>query len=131
MWMTRWIRQPADKVFQAWTTPAMLEAWLASTDGGAVEATVDLKPSGAFTISENETGRTVVHHGTYRAVWPPHTLVYAWQAPSYFDGEATVTVSFTPLEDETLLTVEVSEPAWPSTQPYWEHVLRQLQRVMA
>jgi uncharacterized protein YndB with AHSA1/START domain len=130
MWVSRWIPQPPAKVFQAWTTPAVLEQWLISVDGGSAEAVVDLQPSGAFAISAKASPGTVVQHGIYREIWPPHRLVYTWCAPSYFDGEATVTVSTVPVEDETLLTIGVSEPAWSATSAYWQDALGRLRAVM-
>lgn len=133
MWMSRWVRQPPAKVFQAWTTATLMPQWLTACAGGSAGATVNLEPSGDFTISEKGSDgvRSIVHQGTYREVWPPHTLVYTWRAPAYFDGEATVIVSLVPAEDETLVTIGVSEIGSPSTQEYWRDSLTRLQEILA
>ena len=54
----------------------------------------------------------------------------SWQAPQHFSGIALLEVSLAAVEDETLMTVGISEPAWTATHTHWPHLLDRLRQAL-
>jgi len=75
----RRIAASAERLFEAWTTPAQLTAWWGPRGVRCVHADVDARIGGAYRI-ENALpdGRTLFISGEFLAVEPPRRLVYTW-----------------------------------------------------
>src|SRR6476469_8268382 len=88
---------PPERVYAAWTEPALLRRWWAAEPGWTTpEATTDVRVGGAYRLSMKGTDgilRTVV--GEYLEIDPPRRLVYTWKwvehaAPPPSDGVTVV-----------------------------------------
>ena len=106
--ITRTIKAPPERVFDAWTQPEHMKRWSAP-EGNTVEmAEVDLTVGGAYHIRMvSDEG---VHYnavGEYREVSRPTRLVYtwAWEEKEHDVGETLVTVEFKARGDETEVVV--------------------------
>jgi uncharacterized protein YndB with AHSA1/START domain len=103
----RTIRAPAARLFEAWTTPEHLRNWWGPSSSVACpEAEVDLRVGGRYRIANRfDDGKLVWIVGEFRAVSPPHELIYTWRIEP---GPATtelVTVRFTPRGQSTEVVV--------------------------
>ena len=76
---------PPERVYAAWTDPALLRRWWAAEPGWTTpEATTDVRVGGAYRLSMQGTDgilRTVA--GEYLEVDPPRRLVYTWKWVSH------------------------------------------------
>ena len=101
------IAAPPERVFQALTDPAELEAWWGADDMyRTFDWQVDLRPGGAWSCrARNARGEDSSVRGRYVTVDPPRVLEYTWQ-PSW-DGfaETSVRLELAPIAIGTRLTV--------------------------
>jgi len=75
--LERIVPVPADAVWRAWTDPELLKRWFCPRPWQAVEAQLDLRPGGAFTIvMQGPEGPRVRHSGCYLEVDAPRRLVW-------------------------------------------------------
>jgi uncharacterized protein YndB with AHSA1/START domain len=89
----RSIAAPPDRLFEAWTTPALLQQWWGPTGVRCIAAEVDLRVGGAYRIGNLlPDGRTLWISGEFELVEPPHRLVYSWRVGE--EPVSRVTVSF-------------------------------------
>lgn len=111
--LTREFNAPREKVFQAWTDPAILTQWVGPKEVQTTAAEVDLKVGGKyrFTMQESE-GNVIDHGGEYRIIDPPAKLVFTWvldgQSCAGSEGqyaETLVTLDFEDLGTSTRLTL--------------------------
>src|SRR6185312_6658508 len=74
--LRRSIRASADKVFEAWTTPAIVARWWDPDGRPLRECDIDLRPGGAFRFVNqgHEDGHAFT--GTYREIAAPDRLVF-------------------------------------------------------
>lgn len=71
-----------ERVFDAWTDPAVLRRWWAAQpDRDSPAAEVDPRPGGAYRLSMTDTssGETRTVAGEYTIVERPSRLVYTWR----------------------------------------------------
>lgn len=91
----RVIAAPPAKLFEAWTTPALLRTWWGPRGVRCIAAEVDLRIGGAYRLgNELPDGRVVWIAGTFERIEPPHELVYSWRIGD--EPESRVTVRFEP-----------------------------------
>jgi uncharacterized protein YndB with AHSA1/START domain len=93
----RVIRATPDEVFDAWTTPSRMAAWMSPI--GAAEAEVDLRVGGSFRVVMVEA--RIEHTGEYLEIDPPRRLVFTWVSPFTGGESSVVTVELHPHEDGT------------------------------
>ena len=93
----RVIRATPDEVFDAWTTPSRMAAWMSPV--GAAEAEVDLRVGGSFRVVMVEA--RIEHTGEYLEIDPPRRLVFTWVSPFTGGEPSVVTVELHPHEDGT------------------------------
>jgi uncharacterized protein YndB with AHSA1/START domain len=111
--LSRRFAAPPERVFDAWTSPAVLrDWWAASPDWEGAEAEVDLRPGGAYRLSMRDTASGAVHTvtGEYREVVPPERLAYTWtwhgDPPEMRGSEGSlVVVEFVADGDGTLVLI--------------------------
>lgn len=96
--LTRTIDAPADRVFQAWIDPVLIQRWLAPHPYTVREATVDPRPGGRYSIVVvSPDGVVHTTRGEYREVVPGRRLVKTWAYEGPFGSDTTpslVTVNF-------------------------------------
>ncbi|MEY4763578.1 MAG: hypothetical protein RI907_251 [Pseudomonadota bacterium] len=124
------VNAPIDTVWQAYTTPADICQWnAASDDWHTTQASVDLRPGGAFSSRMEAKDGSVGFDfaGTYTKVEPNALIEYAF-------GDRTAQVTFTPeaqgvtvrvsFEAETQHSVEQQRSGWQAIlNNFARHVL--------
>lgn len=74
--LRRSISAPADKVFEAWTTPAIVAKWWDPDGVPLRECDIDLRPGGAFRFVNQGHDAGHDFSGTYREIAAPDRLVF-------------------------------------------------------
>jgi uncharacterized protein YndB with AHSA1/START domain len=112
----RVIGAPAAKLFEAWTTPALLRTWWGPRDVRCIEADVDLRIGGAYRLGNQlPDGRVLWITGAFELIERPRKLVYSWQIGD--EPVSRVTVRFEPVEpDRTEVTVHHERIATVATR---------------
>ncbi len=69
---------PPAKIWQAWTTPALLMQWFCPKPLQVVACDIDLRPGGLFrTVMQSPDGKDMpANEGTYLAIEPQRRLVW-------------------------------------------------------
>jgi uncharacterized protein YndB with AHSA1/START domain len=107
--LRRRFRADPERVFRAWTEPAVLRRWWCPPGWVAGEIDVDLRVGGCYRIAMTraEGGEPVAVGGEFLDVAAPRRLVYTWRWENAFPEmpETRVTVEFEGSGGETLLTI--------------------------
>ncbi|MHA1548135.1 MAG: SRPBCC family protein [Alphaproteobacteria bacterium] len=75
----RVFRASPERVFQAWTDPAILARWWGPEGMSIPECEMDVRPGGAWsTVMANDEGMRLTVSGVYREITPPERLVMTW-----------------------------------------------------
>jgi uncharacterized protein YndB with AHSA1/START domain len=139
--MTRRFEAPPERVFDAWTDPALLKRWFhAGPDWTTPEADVDLREGGRYRLAMRTTeGEVHAVVGEYKEISRPDRLVYTWAWESSENAEmgteTLVTVEFNGEGDGT--AVELTHTGFPSENSRdqhahgWEGCLANLERLFA
>jgi uncharacterized protein YndB with AHSA1/START domain len=110
--LTRLIDAPCDKLFRAWTDPALLKQWFAPKPYTTPVAETDVRPGGAsFIVMRGPDGQDLPNRGVYLDVVPNERLVFtdaytkAWEpSPKPF---MTVILTFENEAGKTRYTARV------------------------
>jgi uncharacterized protein YndB with AHSA1/START domain len=119
-----------DEVFDAWTTPSRMAAWMSPV--GAAEAEVDLRVGGSFRVVMVEA--RLEHSGEYLEIDPPRRLVFTWISPFTGAEPSVVTVEMLPHDDGTrvVLTHErLPEDVVDGHRDGWETMVGRLAGILA
>lgn len=102
----RIIAAPVERVYAAWTDPALLRQWLAPGEATVARAIAEVEVGGTFLVEmHGSEGKTWLTRGRYREVVPNRRLVHTWRWEGS-DVESLVTVEFEPEPDgSTRLTL--------------------------
>lgn len=96
--VVRTIGAPPDRVFEAWTDPALLRRWLAPGRLEVVEAAADPRVGGSYrVVVVDPMGNHHTTTGEYRELVPGERLVKTWvyEGPNFPDRYPTLlTVDF-------------------------------------
>jgi len=96
-----------ERVFKAWTDPAILVRWWGPEGFDTPEQSMDVREGGAWrTVMVNQKGERHTVSGVYREVAPPRRLVMTWaweQADGSRGHETVVELTFAPAADGTRL----------------------------
>lgn len=111
--LTRQIDTRPEKVFQAWTEPALLMQWFGPHGVTTKAAEVDLHVGGRYQLTLLEPdGNIVLVGGEYRVIDPPKLLAFTWvldgQNCSGGQGqyaETLVTIEFEDMNGSCRLTL--------------------------
>ena len=117
--VSRLIRADQDRVFSAWTDPAMIVQWWGAGGVKCTEAEVDLTVGGAYRIANHAPdGTTMWITGTFSQVNPPHDLAYTWAMEPTTDDTtySLVEVTFDKADGGTLVTIIQSQIASPEAR---------------
>jgi len=109
--MTRAFRAPKQKVFEAYTTPALLQRWLGIWGDWTMPVSdVDLRVGGAYRWEwfKEKTGYRMGVSGVYKELSPPDRLVCTelFDDP-WYPGESIVTVDFIEADGVTTLRMTI------------------------
>jgi len=75
--LTRWIGAPRDKLYQAWTTPALITQWFTPPPWATVHAETDVRPGGAsLIVMRGPDGQEMPNRGVYLEVVTNERLVF-------------------------------------------------------
>lgn len=90
----RTIRAPADRIFRAWTDPAVLRRWFMPSDTfESVLAEADLRVGGRYRlVMRAPNGEEHRVSGHYREIVPDRRLVFSWAWESTPERESLVTI---------------------------------------
>lgn len=126
----RLIAAPPERVFQYWTDPKLFMSWWGPEGMTSTAHVLDVRPGGAWrTTMHSADGKGMTVGGVYRAVEPPHRLVFTWawedeKGARGFETEVTVTFAAAPggtkltilqREFETVQARDQHSRGWNST----------------
>ena len=129
--IAREFRALRQRVFAAWTDPAMAGRWWAPQNCTPLSCEMDVRAGGKWSRSMRVPDGTVItKHGVYREVVVPERLVFTY-ATRYADGrvdpETVVTVTFAERDGQTRLILRhtgfPNEPLRDSHQGGWTSCL--------
>jgi len=105
---------PPARVFEAYTTPCLVQRWLLGPDGWTMpECEIELRPGGAYRyLWRNEAdGREMGMGGIHAVVEPPRRLVVSERFDQpWYPGEASVDARFEPEGAGTAFTATIRYP---------------------
>ena len=106
--ITRTFDAPAERVFDAWTTPEHVRRWWGSEEAPLVECDIDLRIGGSWRyVMRDADGSEFAWHGTYREIERPGRLVSTEVFEGFPDAEALNSATFTEQDGTTTLSVTV------------------------
>lgn len=105
--VTREFNAPARLVFEAWTTPALMQRWWVPKSIGLTMTAceMDVRTGGGYRFTfvfDNDPSKPMSFFGKYLEVTPPSRLV--WTNEESADGAVT-TLTFEERDGKTLLTM--------------------------
>ena len=110
--LTRLIAAPREKVYRAWTEPALLKQWFAPKPYTTPVAELDVRPGGAnFIVMRGPDGKDLPNRGVYLEVVPNQRLVFtdayvkAWEPSD--KPFMTVTLTFNDEDGKTRYSARV------------------------
>ena len=119
-----------EEVFDAWTTPSRMAAWMSPF--GAAEAEVDLRVGGSFRVVMVEA--RLEHGGEYLEIDRPTRLVFTWVSAFTRADPSIVTVELHPHDDGTrvVLTHErLPEDVVDGHRDGWGTMIERLAGILA
>ncbi len=132
--LVRTFDAPVERVFAAWTTPALVEQWWGCDQCESVTATIDARVGGTFT-----TVMAIRGHGDHTSVgeyveFEPNRRVKV--RSDYEGNEMVVTVDFESMDDDkTKVTLEQRGFPFPGAQDMiaagFTHSLDKLEKTLA
>ncbi|WP_144186579.1 SRPBCC family protein [Elioraea rosea] len=104
--LVRRLKAPPERVWAAWTEPALMLLWFGPQTAHAEQAEADLQLGGRFRVVLREDGGDRHEaHGRYDVIEPPSRLVFAWNWASTPERVSRVTVVLRAIADGTELTL--------------------------
>ncbi|MEQ9642233.1 MAG: SRPBCC domain-containing protein [Alphaproteobacteria bacterium] len=135
----RHYRSPPARVFAAWTTPEMVDAWWGPAGFTTKVHTLEARPGGRFHFEMvAPTGSASHTAGTYVEVDPPRRLVFEITDHCTADVEpgeqqhvpARVIVEFVATADGTALTLTHENLSDGFAEPAWAQALEKLEAAL-
>jgi uncharacterized protein YndB with AHSA1/START domain len=92
--ITRTFRAPPEKLWRAWTDPALMLRWFGPIHAPAFEYASDLRVGGKWSAALNESGKILRVSGEYLAIEPPEVLRFSfkWEGDNHEDGPGVDTI---------------------------------------
>lgn len=135
--VTRDFTAPAERVFDAWLSPADARRFLFATpDGEMVTCEIDARVGGNGLIVERRASGDARHRLRYEVIERPHRLVFLFAADPAEEGQWTrVSIAITAKGDGCTLTLtHEMDPEWAAyedrTREGWTMILGSLARVL-
>jgi uncharacterized protein YndB with AHSA1/START domain len=110
--ITRAFAAPRELVYEAWTTPALVERWWHANRGRVTLAEIDLRVGGSWrSVAVTDDGTEVAFHGEYREIVPNERIV-STEVYEGAPGPGTVnTLTLQEADGGTMLTILVECPS--------------------
>lgn len=137
----------ADRVFDAWITPAQASRFLFATrTGNVLRCEIDPRVGGEFTVTDrrptadgDESFFEAQHRGVYVELQRPHRIAFDFSVEPYSDQATRVTIDVVPLGTamcEVVLTHQLgsdenAQVMAERTRQGWTHMLAQLEKVLS
>lgn len=134
--LKRIIAAPRDKVFDAWTSPAIIRLWFFPEGGySSAIAEVDLRIGGKYRIGiRHPDNKLHVATGVYREISKPERLVFTWSW-EHDPIDTLVTLTFTEKGGMTEMVLKHEALPTPaerdSHEKGWIGCIAQLERMFA
>jgi uncharacterized protein YndB with AHSA1/START domain len=104
--LRRRLKAGRNRVFQAWTDPALMTRWLFPAHNWTVTVKSDLKVGGSYRLAMRDPdGVLHVQFGVYREIVPVSRLVFTWSCPDLAVSDSLVTVELDDDRGGTALTL--------------------------
>lgn len=117
--VSRLIRADQNRVFSAWTDPALIVQWWGAGGVKCTAVEMDLTIGGAYRIANQApAGTTMWITGTFSRVNPPRELAYTWAMEPITDDTtySLVEVTFDQTDEGTLVTIVQTRIASPEAR---------------
>ena len=103
--ITREFDAPKHLVYEAWTTPELVERWWSGQRGEVTSVEIDLRVGGGWRyVMVANGGFEVAFHGEYREIVPNERIVSTEVYEAMPEGEAVDTVTFAEANGRTTVT---------------------------
>ena len=133
--ITKTIKAPIEKVFDAWLDPAMLSQFVLPGPGmPKPEVENDPREGGRFSIIMQVGDNKIPHSGTYITLKRPELLVFSWESPFSRD-DSRVTLKFSAI-DGSSTSLELShvkfndEESRDNHKGGWSNILDMLAEII-
>ena len=135
--ITRRFDAPPARIFDAFVEPAMAREWLftsPNTDLDAREVAIDLRPGGAWRMTNPMPDQEIVGVGEYLEIDRPRRLAFTFSIPQFGPGEDRIVVELEPGDGGTVLTL--SQELLPAehhdaTRQGWAQMFERLDALLA
>ena len=132
----RTIRASRERVFEAWTTPALLVKWWGPQGISCPGAEVDLREGGTYRIGNlTPDGKEIWIQGVFEKIDPPQELIYTWSMDPEHPDRERVSVQFVDLGDATEIQIHherlADEKSVKEHGEGWAGCLDGLERLLA
>jgi uncharacterized protein YndB with AHSA1/START domain len=124
-----------ERLFDAWTDPAVVAGWLFTTPASeAHHVALDLRVGGGWEIVDRRDGTDYRAIGAYLEIEPPRRLVFTFGMPQFSDAFSQVTVE---IEADgagarmTLIQAQLPPDAIPALEQGWREMFDQLAKVIS
>ena len=133
--VSRTIKAPIERVYNAWLDPTMLAKFMIAGEGMTVpKAETDAREGGRFSIIMAAGAQEMPHGGEYLKLDPYSTIKFSWESPFSVKG-STVTLQFSEVEDGTqveLVHVKfVDEESRDNHEVGWVAILTKLDTALS
>jgi uncharacterized protein YndB with AHSA1/START domain len=91
--LSRFIAAKREKVFQAWTRPALMQQWFCPVDMSVARAEADPRVGGHYRVEmKKQSGELHTTYGVYREIIPGEKLVFTWgwEGPDRHETQVTI-----------------------------------------
>ena len=106
--ITRRFDAPAELVFEAWTTPALVRRWWGSEEMPITVCEIDLRVGGDWRyVTRGRDGEDLGWHGTYLEIDPGRRIVSTECFEGFPEAETVNTLTLTEVDGLTTLEVLV------------------------
>lgn len=105
--MTRFIKAPRRKVYDAWLRPEVLKQWMGGPTTKVPVFEADARVGGKYHLEMESTGangKRYLVDGAYQEVVPGEKLVFTWVSEGPHTGDSLVTVTFKDKDGGTEMT---------------------------
>ncbi|MDX3905512.1 MAG: SRPBCC domain-containing protein [Pigmentiphaga sp.] len=124
---------PADRVFDAWISPAEIRGWFGPGLGELTRLEIDAHEGGSFFITQRRTHGEVGHWGQYLIVDRPYCLAFTWNVTGAQHADiVTVALLATDAGCKVKVThqLDASTGAAGPTRKGWARMLDAMCRVL-
>lgn len=131
----RRLKARRERVFEAWTSPALMARWFFPGASWVVDVASDLRVGGQYRLAMRDPGGgDHLQFGVYREIVPVARLVFTWSCPELGVTDSVVTVELADDGGGTALTLTHELPEDPAIrrghQEGWEGCLGNLQALL-